>query len=414
MSRSDDLLFWQSDWHSVTQNQINAMSEEMSGIPGDRLLNTAEADLTNYFVEKYRLDVPVLDKDGIYVDQEETQVDVSGDFRRAILDPSRPYYIPGTSVHFTVPFSGDPNMFRVRASGFSLNPPRAEVNRNTLVLTATGVDLDYAGLRAEFNKRIEEVERNLGRQRQDAISFNKELRRQVINTIQSRRNKLLADQARVASLGFPIRARSDAPQTYVTPTVRRVQPTLPVATTSPSEPEPVFTNLDYEHILSVMSNMVHVMERSPSTFANMGEEALRDHFLVQLNGHYEGKASAETFNYEGKTDILIRDKGRNIFIAECKFWNGPKSLEDTIDQLLGYTSWRDTKTAIVLFNRRKNFSLVLDAIPGAVRSHASFKRELDLPTETDFRYVLAHREDPNRELTLTVLAFDVPSTAKSD
>ena len=122
MSRSDDLLFWQSDWHSVTQNQINAMSEELSGIPGDRLLNTAEADLTNYFVEKYRLDVPVLDKDGIYVDQEETQVDVSGDFRRAILDPSRPYYIPGTSVHFTVPFSGDPNMFRVRASGFSLNP----------------------------------------------------------------------------------------------------------------------------------------------------------------------------------------------------------------------------------------------------------------------------------------------------
>jgi hypothetical protein len=31
---------------------------------------------------------------------------------------------------------------------------------------------------------------------------------------------------------------------------------------------------------------------------------------------------------------------------------------DTIAQLLGYVSWRDTKTAIVIFNRNKNFSRV--------------------------------------------------------
>ena len=76
---------------------------------------------------------------------------------------------------------------------------------------------------------------------------------------------------------------------------------------------------DYEHILSVISNMVAVMERSPRAFKDMGEEDLRTHFLVHLNGHYEGQATGETFNYEGKTDILIRAGGRNIFIAECKF-----------------------------------------------------------------------------------------------
>jgi hypothetical protein len=49
----------------------------------------------------------------------------------------------------------------------------------------------------------------------------------------------------------------------------------------------------------------------------------------------------------GKTDILIRDNDKNIFIAECKFWGGPKLFKETIDQLLGYTSWRDTKTHCV-------------------------------------------------------------------
>lgn len=92
----------------------------------------------------------------------------------------------------------------------------------------------------------------------------------------------------------------------------------------PYRPEPTLTMDEYEHILSVISNMV--MERRASAFRTMGEEDLRQHFLVQLNGQYEGQATGETFNYEGKTDILIRADGKNIFIAECKFWTGPAGL----------------------------------------------------------------------------------------
>ena len=157
-----------------------------------------------------------------------------------------------------------------------------------------------------------------------------------------------------------------------------------------------------------MSNMALVMERSPSAFATMDEESLRSHFLVQLNGHYEGQATGETFNYEGKTDILIRVNGRNIFIAECKYWGGPKKLTETIDQLLRYTSWRDTKVAIIIFNRQKSFSRVLETIPQVVKEHQNYKRELGRPSETSFRYIFAHRDDPNREMTLAVMAFDVP------
>ncbi len=183
---------------------------------------------------------------------------------------------------------------------------------------------------------------------------------------------------------------------------------MPLASTAPYKPEPVLNPDDYEHILSVMTNMVLVMERSPSAFTAMDEEALRSHFLVQLNGHYEGQASGETFNYEGKTDILIRTEGKNIFIAECKYWSGAKNFGETIDQLLGYVSWRDTKTAIIIFSRNKNFSRVIEAIPGAVKAHPNFKRAVDDNGEGRSRYVLTHRDDKNREVILTVLAFDVP------
>ena len=140
----------------------------------------------------------------------------------------------------------------------------------------------------------------------------------------------------------------------------------------------------------------------------MGEEDLRFLFLVPLNTQYEGQATGETFNYQGKTDILIRADGKNVFIAECKFWKGPKAFGEAVDQLLGYATWRDGKTAILVFNRGTDTTTVLSGIDATVKAHASFKRLVEWKHESGFRYVLRSRDDANRELTLTVLVFQVP------
>jgi len=103
---------------------------------------------------------------------------------------------------------------------------------------------------------------------------------------------------------------------------------------------------------------------------------------TRINGQYEGQATGATFNFEGKTDILLRVDGKNAFIAECKFWTGEKQFLETIDQLLGYLSWRDTKAAILLFNRNQNFSA---------------RRDLGKSHESTFRHLLA---------------FDVPPAAR--
>jgi hypothetical protein len=176
----------------------------------------------------------------------------------------------------------------------------------------------------------------------------------------------------------------------------------------PFEPEPTLAMTEYERILEIISNMVEVMERSPKAFVGMNEEDLRTHFLVQLNGQYEGQATGETFNYEGKTDILIRTSAKNVFVAECKFWKGPQVFSETLDQLLGYTSWRDTKTAVILFNRNKDLTAVLEKIPDVIKAHPNYKRDLIPLGETKFRCIMHQINDENREVTVTVLVFDVP------
>jgi hypothetical protein len=292
---------------------------------------------------------------------------------------------------------------------YTMNPPEALVTGNQLIFIVDAHGRDDQQVKREIERTLDQIERQLGNLRSNVAEFQRELPPLVREWIERRRTKLLADQRLVSSLGYKLKERSDAARTYAPPEVRRkITPRLPPKSVAPFRPEPALATEDYERILSVLHDMAIVMERSPSAFKALDEEALRFQFLVPLNGHYEGAATGETFNYEGKTDIIIRVDGRNIFVAECKFWSGRKMLTDTIDQLLGYTCWRDTKTAIIVFNRNKSFTKVIEAIPPTVEAHPNYLRTVGTSGETGFRYVFSHRDDPNRELSLTVLAFDVP------
>ena len=346
MNRKGNILFSEFDLRAVMEDQERMISKEINAIDTNRLLNTSMDDLCDYFEKKYRIDVPRLRDGEITVSQSEAQVDVSRDTSRTIFDRSKPFYIEGTAVTFYVPFNGDDLLFKCRPSHFTLNPPRAEIDGSEIVLTYIRTDHDATAVKSEFDRDLSELHRWLEWIENDVSPFNASIHAKAQGRIEARRQKLLKDQGLVAALGFPLKRRNDAPPTYVVPTVqRKAHVPLPNAVTTPFVPEPTLDMQEYEHILSVISNMVTVMERSPKAFCGMNEEDMRQHFLVQLNAQYEGQATGETFNFEGKTDILIRVKDKNIFVAECKFWDGPESLKKALDQLLGYATWRDTKTA---------------------------------------------------------------------
>lgn len=408
----EDYLFCHGDWFAVAEEQKKRLVRDIEGLAENRILNAVPGDLCNYYVSEYVVHVPVLDEASIEVDRREAQIDVSRDPMRFDYGEGRPIYVTGTTINVFVPFSGDAGVFKIRPTTYTTSFPRAVVQGQQLVLSLTGTNLNGDQLKLQIEAALREIKQYLGWLANDARGLNSQLEPLARSTIERRRQKFLADRDLVASLGYPLKMRADAPQTFRAPEVRRrVRLAPPAASAAPFKPEPALSMEDYEHILSVMENMALVMERSPSAFRTMGEEDLRQHFLVQLNGHYEGNATGETFNYEGKTDILIRSGGRNLFIAECKYSDGPKKLIETIDQLLGYLSWRDTKAAIVLFNRQKDFSRVAGSIRGIVKAHPNFKRELAHRSETSTRYVLRMKDDPNREMTLSVLAFDVPQPA---
>jgi hypothetical protein len=146
------------------------------------------------------------------------------------------------------------------------------------------------------------------------------------------------------------------------------------------------------------------MERHPSTHQGKDEESLRDHILTVLASHFP-QTTAETFNHLGKTDILIRQDGKNVFIGECKFWRGPKYHHDAIDQILGYLTWRDSKAAIIYFVRNKNLGPVLEEIDAATPDHRCYVETLGKTNDGWINFRLKLLEDSTSRTNLSILVF---------
>jgi hypothetical protein len=400
-------LFDQGRLSDLIENGDALLSKEIGGLDENKILKTSVSDLAEYFGKRFYLDVPTLKLDEAHTLPPE-QIAVEQPYRRDMdFREDRPYYVKATVFTLCVPFDGDPDLFKYLPSSFYLNHVFGEIEDHTVVLRQQLIEYDKDSVRRGFDEQLRPIQEYLEKQRGQVAAWNRALPGKVTALLDARKAKALKAFDVAESLGYPLKRR-DTP-TYPVPVTRKpLILQMPQASPGPYIPEPALEARQYEDIIEMISSLAIAMERSPSTFATMTEEQLRDQLLVILNSNFEGRATGETFNKGGKTDILIRERDRNVFIAECKVWDGPKTLSGAIDQLLGYACWRDTKVAVILFNRRKDFSAVLSAVPETVASHPQCKRRLDYKAETRFRFLFGQKGDANRELTLTVPAFDIP------
>jgi len=405
-------LFTKDSLRDYLEAQKENLKEAIRDIPRERVARADLDSIADELVSQFEVKVPELHDENIRVsDPTDARVDVSGDRMRHIRDRSTPTYLDGTAVTFSVLFDGESDLFKYRPSSFSMNPPRASrVRPGKIEFEYKWVqgDADVETADEQFRGDLNKVKGYLENAAEQVEDYNSSLRQDINAQLRRRKEAVEEDRSGVESLPYPVERRDDAPATHKVP-VERKSVGLEREKKKSRPPNRFLTDEVYEAILEVLRNMTEVMERSPTAFREMDEEDLRTHFLVQLNGQFEGPATGETFNRKGKTDIYLPADERAVFIAECKFWKGQTKLQGAIDQLLGYSSWRDTKTALVIFNRNQNTSRVLDQIPEVFEGREDYLRTIEYGGETDFRFVLRHGGDPQREVTVTVLVFDVPT-----
>jgi hypothetical protein len=362
----------------------------------EQLLATSEADITEYLVTQGSVECPVLRPE------------------LAVHLPVSDVTDGRVTIAIAVPFDGDSEILNLCLSRPFRGRPAAYVGEGELRLKRTVRIRDSADLtrvrakvRRYFDSELSKAERCLSLCRGDIAWHNARLRELVSSAIAQRRIRLMADRRLEASLGYPVRQGPEAPQFAVPVARRKIETLRRPAASVPSQPGWVLPEAQYEQAVALLRNARNTLERHPSMTTHLVEERIRDLLLAFLNAQFEGAAAGEVFNAAGKTDILIRAKDRNVFIAECKIWKGPATIRDALAQLLTYLTWRDTKAALLVFIRNGQpptevISMAIKEIEG----HPSYKRTFGTGEDGErYDFILHATGDPDREIRLAFLPF---------
>jgi hypothetical protein len=321
--------FSDGDTFARFRHLVEKVTQEIQSLDNEYVLKASQTELEDYYVDKVTIQPLILHTEQYHIEsQTGTQIDVSHDFRRAAF-PGERAIVRGTRLDIAIPYEGDPVFWRIRPSLFSLSSyPEIEVRDDSVVFSVSFPDdsPDPTRLKSEIHRYIKLLADAIQNLNRNVENHNNSVPQDVKSAIERKRRLAESAVGAVAALGIPMKRR-DTPLTFTVPTKRRESPTnRPRVPTEAYKPEPVLEEAEYQHILEVMCSMSLVIERNPAAFASLDEETIRTHFLLQLNGHYEGSATGETFNASGKTDILIRIENRNIFITRVQVLEGTEGV----------------------------------------------------------------------------------------
>lgn len=204
-------LFSGYPFHALQEQQRQRMAVAIAGADAELIRTGDVEELTKRFADGFAFETPTLIEGALSISVEETQVDVTGDYRFGAFGPG-PTYVAGIRAEYHVPFSGEREMFHCTASARNLSLRAVELGNKELVFAYERPDQDVPATKGEFDRELAQIRESLGWLRQDCRSFNTSLPAQAREMIVGRRTRLAEMTRGIQDLGVPIRrAAASAP-----------------------------------------------------------------------------------------------------------------------------------------------------------------------------------------------------------
>ena len=408
-------LFSRDDLYSIFQSNLKEATTSINNIPENQYLNSSDEEIIDHVYSKREFTPLEIHEDRKEMATKEIQLDIRNDSTRAIFDRSRPFMTEGIQITVSIPFSGEALLWQCRPSSYFSLFPRAWVHPNPdgyggnielMIERATDSLSDGNVIKQDIQKNIGLIHNYLELIKKDVEDHNNELHNHIKNGVLNRRMRLGKTADIIKFLDIPLKKNNSAPDLSSLPMKRKL--VKPLSNQPKTIAEYCISDEHYDHILKVIRHEGHSFESTPATFLKHDEPELRDIILAHLNGHYEGDATGETFRSSGKTDIRIEFENRAAFIGECKVWRGPQELLEAFDQLLGYLTWKDCKTALIVFNKDiSRFSELQTMFPKAIEKHPHYNEAIKGFPTSEWRYRFRSKDDPGRRVMVHVFLFNL-------
>jgi len=377
------------------------IKEEIGKNAKEYILGVDENEYKDYLIDKYKFE-PLK----IYI---ESEVINKPSVSKETL--KRGDYIIGEkeTYSFTVKYNytGSADLFKISPNPRIMTSAKIFITEDSVSFSFQLYKKDPVEFKKEKDYKYNAAFTNLNNVNKFANEWNEKLPNIVNRLFQQQKIKYIEENDFFAAINVKI--NDNTKSVFTVPSVKKkIIPQPIIAKNKEFASEPTVSNIMYEDTLKIIYDLGKGMEKKPSLYKNRDEESLRDHFLSFLETRYEATtATGETFNRNGKTDILLKyaHDNSNLFVAECKFWHGAVEFQKAISQLLGYLTWRDSKTALILFIKNNDFSSVLQVIKKEVKLNPYYIKENGSRGDSSFSYLFHLPQDKDKCIFLEIIAF---------
>ncbi len=384
------------------KGQLNLMKNEIQKEEENKILNLGDAVYSEYIINNYIIEPLKFYWDKIFITEEKRMIPAERFPINFTVVSGKEYQKEIIIYH--VPFSGLINLLYYCLPKRYLRNDIIKYNGNEVYFEIINWQNNADEIKDEANRILSEIKENEKIYSNEILSFNASLREKVQELLEGRKSEIFKKNKLIRALGVPFKKAKNIPLTFNIPVVKKRPIIKPSAPSKDFSPEPVLDISAYNDILRICYDTGVEIERHPDIYVGKNEEILRDYFIMVLSPHFQS-VTGETFNKNGKTDILIRHENSNVFIAECKFWSGIENYYKTINQILSYLTWRDSKSAILCFIKNKQLDPVLEQIKALTSKHDCFVRYNGKQRDGWFEFDFHLKDDNSRGVKLSVLCF---------
>lgn len=405
--RSDNQLFCAIGWHEWSESIISGACKRAYALEKSVFEANSQEHIVDHIMSGYNLlPLELLSDNKVLQGPVEIKIDVMANNMYMQIFDDGPIRVPGYKIVVTIPFCGSAELFKVSPTTMRPTHDEADIIGNNLTFSLEFTESNATAdvIKNAVDEKIKAIQHNIGNLNKNLIGFEDRVRGDLINAVTKRFEQINKLDSIKTALNIPLEKSSNpSPLNQVKISVQKISP----LSTKKDEPGGTISTEDYEAIIETIRSMGASIETNRAS-ESKDEEALRDVLIVGLAASIKsGAVGGELFHKSGKTDISIPFDNKATFVAECKLWKGQKYVSDGIDQLLSYLTWRDAKTALIIFNKdNANFSDIQSKIEAIFTERSDYVRIVK-QRDGEWRFVMTKPDDSGRQIEIHVMLFDV-------
>lgn len=218
--RSINYLFCDSDLDATLRAHFAKVKDRVDAIPENDLFQEDETMLIELVQNDFAVVPLTLDEANRSMTREETKVDVSGDRSRYFSHGNGPHYVAGIRVCISVPFQGDPILWKLKPNHWSSVLPygdirsrRGERDGTLEIAIEYPADMGPEEAKKRFDENMKDVRFYVDNQRGQVEAENAKLPNLIRTALVSRKAKLQKHRDGLEqAFGIPIKVADTAPQ----------------------------------------------------------------------------------------------------------------------------------------------------------------------------------------------------------